>query len=68
MSEDLRIEDKRRLEREGIESDWIRLWESNLCNVQHEDMTQVLWSLSRNSFLEGYKLAREKFRKDVKSK
>ncbi len=68
MNEDLRTEDIKKLQEEQIEGDWINLWEEKLHHIEHEDENQQLWSLSRNSFLEGFKLARGMFNKNVKSK
>lgn len=62
---DLRIEDIKKLQEEQIEGIWIRLWEKKFNNIEHQDKNQQLWSLSRNSFLEGYKLARKEFNENV---
>jgi hypothetical protein len=56
--QDLRPQDIAKLEKAGVESDWVRLWESEFSkeidNIQDEN--QKLWHLSRLSFLAGFKL------------
>ena len=62
MSEDLRLEDIKKLQQEGIESEWVRFWENYMHNESDkvEDANQRFWHTSRLSFLAGYKLAMDK--------
>jgi len=55
---DYRPQDIDLLMEEGIEEEWSELWEDSLHKETYiKDQNQMLWHLSRLSFLAGYQLA-----------
>jgi len=65
---DLRPEDIKKLQKEGIESKWVTFWEDFMCAESDKvvDNNQRFWHTSRLSFLAGYQSSLQEFIKLLK--